>query len=223
MSSFFFLTATSVWDTLALWDRELFLLINKSCSSVFLDVLLPIWRSRNTWFPLYLLMLLVVVRRLGYRSIPWIIGIALAVAFGDIISSHIIKPYFDRVRPCAEAALLGEMKLRIARCPGHGSFTSSHATNHFAIASFVFFSLQPFLKGWRWLFMLWAFIICFAQVYVGVHYPGDVLGGMMLGILLGYLFAYLYNRYYRIKLWNKNAGNDRTTQPRGNARDLMEK
>lgn len=75
--------------------------------------------------------------------------------------------------------------------PGNGSFTSSHAANHFGLAMFLYATLKNYLGKWMLLFFVWAFFICYAQVYVGVHYPFDILGGAVLGCLIGYGTAYL--------------------------------
>ncbi len=79
--------------------------------------------------------------------------------------------------------------------PISSSFTSSHATNHFGIAAFLYYSLKDIFGKWPRIFFLWAFLIGYAQVYVGVHYPGDIIAGALIGILLGYLWAKVFNKY----------------------------
>ena len=83
------------------------------------------------------------------------------------------------------------MELRV-HCGGGYSFTSSHATNHFALATFLVIILGPFFKWIRIPIFLWAASIAFGQVYVGVHYPLDVLAGSIVGILLGILMTKFY-------------------------------
>lgn len=195
-----FLLQADILQSLQHLDQSIFKAINNGCTNTFLDEILPIWRLKNTWIPLYILMFAAIVIRLKKQSIYWIIGIIIAVSLADIISSHWFKPYFDRVRPCNDVLLKPWVILRAPYCPGNGSFTSSHAANHFAIAAFVNFSLQPWLKWRGWIFYLWALIICFAQIYVGVHYPGDILGGAVLGIALGWGISSLYNHYFRHKI-----------------------
>ncbi|MDX1685268.1 MAG: phosphatase PAP2 family protein, partial [Saprospiraceae bacterium] len=91
----------------------------------------------------------------------------------------------ERVRPCNDESIKQEVILR-ARCGGGYSFTSSHATNHFGL-SMVLFLLLGNRIAWRWLIFLWAALVSYAQIYVGVHYPLDILGGAVLGVMLGYL------------------------------------
>lgn len=200
--SHFFLLQAGLLEQLNDWDQHLFSAINIGCSNGFLDEILPIWRLKNTWIPLYILMLIIIIVRFKKQSIYWILAMIVTVSLADIISSHFLKPYFDRIRPCNDVLLQASTILRAPYCPGNGSFTSSHAANHFAIAAFVNFSLSPWLKWRGWIFYLWATIICFAQIYVGVHYPGDILGGAVLGILLGYIISYFYNKYFRKNILN---------------------
>ena len=80
--------------------------------------------------------------------------------------------------------------------PQSSSFTSSHAANHFGLAVFFYCSLSKQVGKWAWLFIVWATAICYAQVYVGVHYPLDVVCGGVIGIVFGYLSAKTFNTYY---------------------------
>jgi membrane-associated phospholipid phosphatase len=187
-----------VLQTLDGWDKQVFVWINDGTSNAFFDWLFPWWRARNTWFACYIFRLLFIFFRFGWKAWPWILFAAAAPALGDLLSSWAIKPWFNRLRPCNESTLQAVMHLRVSYCPANGSFTSSHAVNHFALATFFFFSLRKHIKAWAWLFLLWAATICYGQVYVGVHYPGDVICGAILGALIGLLLAKIFNR--KIKL-----------------------
>ncbi|WP_118973687.1 phosphatase PAP2 family protein [Taibaiella koreensis] len=178
------------------WDRALFVKVNVDWTGGLADAVMPILRDQRTWYPLYAFLIIYVIWRFRWKALPFILIAGLTVVLTDQVSSNFLKNYFDRVRPCSEPLLAGIMKLRIGRCPTSGSFTSSHAVNHFGLAAYVIFCLKPYFKKWRYLFWLWAAAICYAQVYVGVHYPGDVSCGALLGILLGGLMAWLFNRYF---------------------------
>jgi undecaprenyl-diphosphatase len=120
-----------------------------------------------------------------YAFIP-IIGLALSVGAADYITSGIIKPSVDRVRPCNVPELQANIH---APCRNSPSFPSSHAANHFAIAIFLSFFLNGKWRAIKYVLYVWAFAIAYSRVYVGVHYPFDVTMGAIIGGTLGLLFA----------------------------------
>lgn len=188
------------------WDMALFRKVNIDWTGAFGDFLMPVIRDQSTWYPLYAFLLIYVIWKFKWKAVPFILLAGLTVALTDQVSSNFLKDYFGRVRPCSEPLLAGIMKLRVNRCPTSGSFTSSHAVNHFGLAAFIFFTLKPYLKKWAFLFFVWAALICYAQVYVGVHYPGDVTGGALIGLLLGWITSLLFSRYF-----NFGVKRDKTT------------
>jgi undecaprenyl-diphosphatase len=173
-------------------DKELFLLINQSCANSFFDWLMPMMRESKNWIPLYILLVVFAVVKLKKKVWIWIIFAIVTIALTDQISSHLIKPFFARLRPCLDPNFSPKIRLLLDHCSGGFSFTSSHACNHFGIAIFIITSLATYLNNWKYLFIIWATIICFAQVYVGVHYPADVLCGGLLGALIGNLTVRFY-------------------------------
>lgn len=181
-------------DWLIRADRKLFALINQQLSHPFLDAIFPWWRETITWTPLYLFLLIFVIANAKKSSLPWIIMALITILLSDQISSSIIKPIFARLRPCNETELAGSVRLLLDGCGAGYSFTSSHATNHFAIAVFLMITLQNWLKGYGWIFLLWAITVAYGQVYVGVHYPLDILGGALLGSGIGFFTARLYTQ-----------------------------
>src|SRR5690606_41271822 len=105
------------------------------------------------------------------------------------------KKNVKRVRPCNDLVFKNEVNIRV-RCGSGFSFTSSHATNHFAMA---FFWIALFRHRWKhtlWLCITWASLISFSQIYVGVHYPVDIICGALLGILIGTGVGYLFKRFF---------------------------
>jgi undecaprenyl-diphosphatase len=88
-----------------------------------------------------------------------------------------------------------KVRLLLDHCSGGFSFTSSHAANHFGLAMFLFISLNPLFKKYTWLFFVWAAMIAYAQVYVGVHYPVDVLAGAIIGLLVGKLNGNIFKKF----------------------------
>lgn len=172
-------------ESILQWDTSIFQLINQGWSSDILDFILPKARNKYMWVPLYVLALGWMLFNLSVKQ--WLytfIFIALAIFASDTISSELIKKQVKRPRPCAEMSMEPAAIQRV-HCGGGYSFTSSHATNHFCIAAFLVTVFGGYMKRWKHLWWLWASLVSIAQVYVGVHYPLDVIFGGLLGIIIG--------------------------------------
>ncbi len=165
-------------------------MINSGLSNGFFDWMLVPMRHKLFWIPLYLFIVAFVLTNFGRRRWLVLLFFGITLLISDTVSSKLIKKTIKRERPCHMEELTP-----VKRIPcSHGySFTSSHATNHFAIGTFLF-CLFSFFK-WRWLFMLWASIIGFAQIYVGVHYPLDVIVGSLIGTIIGLISFNIFNRF----------------------------
>lgn len=185
------------WEWLDTLDRKLFLLVNSAWNHPWLDAILPIWREANTWLPLYLFLMLFVVINFPSKAFSWILTAIITFAISDQVSSSLFKPFFARLRPCNEPELVGMVRLLLPNCGSGYSFTSSHATNHFAFSVFVFLTMGRVLGQWKWVFLFWAASVAYAQVYVGVHYPIDVLCGAILGTLIGWATATIYHQRFQ--------------------------
>jgi len=180
-------------DSFFSYDKGLFRAINYTWHNNFFDWLMPWMRNANLWYPLYFGLLLIVVTNYRKTGWWWVLFCALTVALSNYISSSILKEHIMRLRPCNDPAIAGWVRVLVGYRPQSSSFTSSHAANHFAFATFWYITLKDALGKWVAVFFLWALIICYAQVYVGVHYPIDVTCGALIGILIGYLSGKLYN------------------------------
>jgi undecaprenyl-diphosphatase len=119
---------------------------------------------------------------------------ALTVLLTDQISSGLIKNFVQRPRPCFDPNFYSQVRLLLDHCSGGYSFTSSHATNHYGIAAFLFATLGSYFGHWKYLLFVWASLICYAQVYVGVHYPLDVIVGAILGYIIGSIVYMAYQK-----------------------------
>jgi membrane-associated phospholipid phosphatase len=144
--------------------------------------------------PFYLFILVFAGLNFGKKAWVWILYAGLTVAAADTISSKILKGLFGRPRPCADVFFSGEVRLLASYCGANGSFPSSHAANHFAMAVFFFMSFRDIAPYTRWLLFAWAALICFSQIYAGVHYPSDILGGAILGAGIGWITACFYHK-----------------------------
>ena len=184
-----------MWQTLESADRWLFKLINSGLTNDAFDYIMPYLRNSNYWLPLYLFLLLFITLNFGKKGWWWCLFFICVVSLSDIFSSRFFKYYFERIRPCNEIDMIDQVRL-LVRCPGGYSFTSSHATNHFGMAAFFFFTFRHFLKHWAWLPFVWAFFVVYAQIYVGVHYPLDIIGGGILGASIAWVLASIFNKRF---------------------------
>ena len=180
-------------------DQSLFFLINGEWHNAFLDAIMPYWRSKLLWSPLYVFLLFYVLLNFKLKGFYFILMVAVVIAIADTTSSKVIKKSVQRIRPCNDIEIKEDVQL-LVRCGSGYSFTSSHATNHFAVATFLVLTLFRRNRWVKYALVFWAGSIAFGQVYVGVHYPLDVAAGSFLGIIVGVLLSMLYSRFgaYRI-------------------------
>ena len=178
-------------------DRTLFELINQQWTNPFLDGLMPFLRNQFTWVPVYFFLILFGYFNFRRRLLLWIGFFLLTFALTDSISTQIFKEYIQRPRPCWDNFTAANARMLIP-CSHAYSFVSSHAANHFGIAIYLFGTLRPFFKKYLWIVFVWALIVSIAQVYVGAHFPGDVMGGCFLGLILGNFTMKIYNKYFPI-------------------------
>ncbi len=183
----------SFWHQIQPFDTWLLTHMNQNWGSSFLDTVLPFMRETLFWIPLYLFLVLFVIMNFKTKGLWWLLGIILTAALSDIISSQIIKQYVMRVRPCQDPSVSQHIRFFINYCPSSSSFTSSHSFSHFAQAMFFYLTLRSVIGKWAGLFFVWAFIIAYTQVYVGVHYPFDVFCGGLLGCGLGFATGRIFN------------------------------
>ncbi|MCP9235134.1 phosphatase PAP2 family protein [Lewinella sp. JB7] len=174
-------------------DHYLFDLINQQWANPVLDAILPVYRDKLTWIPLYIAVLYLIWRRFGTRrAVYLLLCIGTVIAVADQLAATVIKPWVGRLRPCATPALADRVR-ELVNCGGALSFPSNHATNHFAVATVMSLTWVR-RRGWKFAWFLWAFTISLAQVYVGKHYPGDILAGAALGAAVGWIGVVAYRR-----------------------------
>ena len=163
------------------FDHSLFHFINQGLANPVLDVLCPILRNKYTWVPFYIIGSTWLIYKYKWNGFWMIVAAVVAVGLSDL-SSNLIKIWIHRLRPCHTEV---GVRLLIAQCSDTFSFTSNHAANHFALSVFV--SLL-FRRWWlSVLMLLWASSVAFSQVYVGIHYPVDVIAGAVLGAVIGWV------------------------------------
>jgi len=189
-----------MFEQIIQFDQNLFFGINQGLSNPFFDWLMPALRNRFFWTPLYLFIVIFLVRNYGKKG--WLILLFAVLTFGitDYFSSSAIKPSVERLRPCNDPEIKKEVRNLIACGTGY-SFPSSHAANHFGLAVFL---ILVFYHKWRLILpigLFWAFSISFAQIYVGVHFPLDIVGGALLGSMIGYVMSTILMLNKSFKGW----------------------
>jgi membrane-associated phospholipid phosphatase len=188
------LLAMSVWERLDAWDKWLFIQLNSGYTNSFFDFILPYFRDSVFWAPLYIFILAYIT--INYRKSGWLwsLGLICTVATIDIIGAKVFKEGFERLRPCQDPLFFQNVRLLLKHCSGSYSFVSNHAANHFGIATFMIITLRPAVGKWIYALYIWAAFIAYAQIYVGVHYPLDILAGAGLGTLMGFVYSKVFCR-----------------------------
>jgi undecaprenyl-diphosphatase len=175
------------------WDENAFLAVNRGLANPFFDFICVPARNPTTWIPVYVffvLFLTINFKKEGFKIVGLVI---LTFIVTDQLSGHIIKPMFARVRPCNDD-YLAEMVRMLVPCGSGYSFTSNHASNHFGIS----FILTPFffrIRKWTIIpLLMWPILVSFSQIYVGLHYPIDVFGGMLVGLISSTLVYFIFRK-----------------------------
>lgn len=173
-------------------DLALFEFIHYDLAHPFLDAVLPVYREKTTWIPLYLVMVILLWRTYGgKRTLYLLVAVAITLAIADQVAASVLKPWVGRLRPCA----VDDGVRALVNCGGKLSFPSNHATNHFALAMVLSITwLADRAWGWRLAIFLWAASIALAQVYVAKHYPADIVAGAGLGMFVAVAVVSGYRR-----------------------------
>lgn len=181
------------WSSIERWDQRLFVQLNSGWTNPVFDAVLPFLRDSVFWAPLYIFILMFITLNYGKKGWWWSLLFLCTIALADLIGTRVFKDGFERLRPCQDPVFFSQVRLLLKHCSGSFSFVSNHAANHFGIATFMVITFRKVFGKWiNWLY-LWAALIAYAQIYVGVHYPLDILGGAALGTLSGWSMAQVFN------------------------------
>lgn len=172
-------------------DRALFLYLNNLGSSEF-DFFWIFVSGKFSWLPLYAGLLFLLYQNYNRKQLLYIL---ICLAVGVLVSdqlSNIFKFGFERLRPCHDEAL--QPYMRIVECGGKFGFYSSHASNTFLLAGFLGSLLGKKYKFLLFFLLIWAGLVAYSRVYLGVHFPLDILVGAIIGFLIGKIFVYFLNK-----------------------------
>ncbi|MBT8221801.1 MAG: phosphatase PAP2 family protein [Eudoraea sp.] len=180
-----------MWEELIHLDKDLFLFLNQLGSERW-DAFWMVLTNKGTAVPLYVVLLILSYSHLGWKkTLMVLISVALLITCTDQLANF-FKYGVMRLRPCYDPELGEQVRLVKASCGGKYGYFSAHAANSFAIALFFGQLLNKRFPYLKIILILWALIVAYSRIYIGVHFPLDVLTGLAIGALFGWTFARLY-------------------------------
>lgn len=180
------------------YDTELFLFLNNLGSETWDSLWLAITNKYVFGSCLGVFLIYVFYKKLGVKALLLLILVtALMITFTDQIT-NVFKRGFERPRPCGEADLIDQMRFIAVRCGKYGFF-SGHSSNSMAVAIFAGLLLKTYYKKLIFILILVSLIVAYSRIYVGVHYPLDIICGLTFGAFSGFIFyklaKYLLQRF----------------------------
>ena len=181
-------------EEIILEDKQAMIFLNNLGNSIF-D---PFWilvSEKWFWIPLYVIFLYFLYKNFNKKSLFYILlFVALGITASDQIA-NIFKFGFERLRPCHDPSLEG--LLREVKCGGKFGFYSAHSSNSFFVATYLTILLGKKIKQLPYFLFVWAAIVAYSRVYLGMHFPGDIIVGAIMGILLALFFGTLAKKVIR--------------------------
>jgi len=184
------------------YDTDLFLFLNNLGTPTW-DGLWLVITHKFTFVPLYAILLFLLYRKFGLKALLiFVVVVALMITFTDQIT-NVFKRGFERRRPCGAEGIIDKVRLVAAYCGKYGFF-SGHSSNSMAAAVFAGLMLKPFYKNLIFVLLGWSAIVAYSRIYVGVHYPLDIVCGLTFGAISGFMFyklaTFLINRFVKDKV-----------------------
>ncbi len=173
-------------DQLLEYDTELFLFLNNLGSPTWDNFWLFV-TNRFAFIPLYVYLLFLLYKKYGLKALfIFVVMVTLMITFTDQIT-NVFKRGFERLRPCGELELADFMRVVVDYCGKYGFF-SGHSSNSMAVAVYAGLFLRPFYKNLIFILLFWSATVAYSRIYVGVHYPLDIVCGLTFGSLSGFMF-----------------------------------
>ncbi|MFS4494784.1 phosphatase PAP2 family protein [Maribacter sp. 2308TA10-17] len=180
-----------MFEKLLEWDQETLIYLNNLGAKQF-DSFWLITTNFLTWIPLFLFMIILLFRMYNRKEGFWVFLSFLSMLIIVTIIIFFTKEYFGRLRPVNDSGL--HNLLRVLIKPSDYSFISGHAASSFSIATLTMLYLKRKMK-WSYLLLIWPILFSFSRMYLGVHYPLDILAGMLIGILSGWVFYRMHQKF----------------------------
>jgi len=184
-------------DQLIEYDIDLFLFLNNLGTPTW-DSLWLLITNKLTFVPLYAALLFMIYKKLGLKTLLLLVLVIAAMITITDQGTNLFKDGFQRLRPCREEGVKEFMRFIAPRCGKYGFF-SGHSSNSMAAAIFGGLLLLPYYKKLIYVLIVWSFIVAYSRIYVGVHYPLDIVCGLIYGVIVGFTFyklqIYLRQRF----------------------------
>lgn len=175
-------------------DTRVFLFLNGLHNDIF-DFVMYWISDKFIWIPMYAFLVFLIIKKFGKRSWLILVLIALLITASDQVTVF-IKNYFQRPRPCHQEDLQLLVHTVKGYCGGAYGFVSSHASNSFGLAVFLLPFFKPHFRYFSWFILIWALLVSYSRIYLGVHFPGDVICGAVIGAIFGFLLSRIYFLIY---------------------------
>ncbi|MCK0191383.1 phosphatase PAP2 family protein [Arenibacter sp. F20364] len=178
-------------DQLLQWDRDTFIYLN-SLGIENLDVFWSYVTNFATWIPLFILFLVLIFRSYPKNEAFWVLGTVLLTVAVVAVFTGLVKEWVGRLRPNHTEEI--NTIIRILKSPDGYSFFSGHSSSSFSITTSIFLFLRHKWK-WSWVFYIWPLLFAMSRIYVGVHYPLDLIVGALVGVLFAIFFYRFYHKW----------------------------
>jgi len=174
-------------------DKQVFLFLNSQHNGFF-DFLMWWFSDKLIWIPFYLFLLFLLIKQYQWETVAILLTLAILIALSDQFSG-LLKNSIARLRPTHNFEIQDQVQTLNGYLGGSYGFVSAHAANSFALAYFLIKFLKPHIKYIAPILYFWALLVSYSRVYLGVHFPGDILGGAILGLFSAWVMVNIYYRF----------------------------